>query len=193
MALREETSVRLAALGPDWGALWSLMMIAGDLDGSFRRWLMAVFVITEPQFDDFVRMGMDYLNELDLPPGEAEPLNRERFIASMHALGVAAVKAAVARGERIEAAMAIGRSLTFGSFTRTLMDAQRSVIMDSAVKDPGTTGWRRVGHGGCDFCKMLISRGAVYSRSTASFASHDRCQCSAEPDNDTSPWARALT
>jgi GNAT superfamily N-acetyltransferase len=35
---------------------------------------------------------------------------------------------------------------------------------------------------------MLIDRGAVYTRATAFFASHDRCRCSAEPENDSSPF-----
>src|SRR5699024_506029 len=54
-------------------------------------------------------------------------------------------------------------------------------IMDSSLADPAADGWQRTGIGECQFCEMLISRGAVYSASTADFAAHDNCKCSAVP------------
>ena len=51
----------------------------------------------------------------------------------------------------------------------------------SSTTDPKARGWQRVGVGECDFCSMLIGRGAVYSEATADFLSHDHCHCYAEP------------
>jgi hypothetical protein len=69
--------------------------------------------------------------------------------------------------------------LTIGGSVRRIQDYGRATVTHSAVRDPGSTGWQRVGSGECDFCRMLIGRGAVYSESTVRFASHDHCNCSA--------------
>lgn len=60
--------------------------------------------------------------------------------------------------------------------------AGRSTMIGNVRADPAGVGWRRVtgGHG-CDFCRMLASRGAVYRKEvTATFAAHDNCDCMAE-------------
>lgn len=61
-------------------------------------------------------------------------------------------------------------------------NAGRSTTIGNVRADPASAGWRRVtgGHG-CDFCRMLASRGAVYRKEiTAVFAAHDNCDCTAE-------------
>lgn len=61
-------------------------------------------------------------------------------------------------------------------------NAGRSTTIGNVRADPAGVGWRRVtgGHG-CDFCRMLASRGAVYRKEvTATFAAHDNCDCTAE-------------
>lgn len=68
-----------------------------------------------------------------------------------------------------------------GGLQRTLGNASRYTIAHSAVDDPKADGWQRIGRGGCGFCAMLIARGAVYSKRSADFASHDHCNCSAAP------------
>lgn len=70
-----------------------------------------------------------------------------------------------------------------GGLQRVVTDGARNTITGSAARDPGRVGWARVGSGGCDFCAMLIGRGAVYrSDASASFKSHDRCRCDAVID-----------
>lgn len=67
-----------------------------------------------------------------------------------------------------------------GGFDRRLWSAARSVYMGSAIADPAAGGWQRQTDGdACGFCVMLASRGTVYSESSADFASHDRCGCTA--------------
>ena len=68
-----------------------------------------------------------------------------------------------------------------GGLQRRIANASRETVTLSAVKDPGARGWMRVGSGGCDFCAMLIGRGAVYTEATADFESHDHCNCAAAP------------
>ena len=68
-----------------------------------------------------------------------------------------------------------------GGLQRIIANADRDTIIGSSVADPKARGWKRVGRGQCAFCSMLIARGAVYTESSARFASHDHCQCSAAP------------
>lgn len=73
------------------------------------------------------------------------------------------------------------RSLVEGGMQRRIANWGRETVMGSALADPRAHGWQRTGAGSCDFCNMLIGRGTVYSESSADFASHDNCSCSAVP------------
>ena len=73
------------------------------------------------------------------------------------------------------------KSLIAGGLQRRITNYSRMVVTTSAVRDPRSGGWMRIGSGECGFCAMLVSRGAVYSSATVDFASHDHCQCSAAP------------
>jgi len=73
------------------------------------------------------------------------------------------------------------RTLVEGGLSRRIMAWSRDTVMGSALADPRADGWQRTGLGSCDFCAMLIGRGAVYSEATADFASHDHCNCVAVP------------
>jgi hypothetical protein len=57
----------------------------------------------------------------------------------------------------------------------------RDTITANRRRDPEAVGWQRVSAGGCSFCRMLASRGAVYRAETARFASHTNCHCTAQP------------
>ncbi|ROS28912.1 hypothetical protein EDF22_0644 [Rathayibacter sp. PhB127] len=57
----------------------------------------------------------------------------------------------------------------------------RDTILTNQQKDPQSVGWRRITSGGCKLCRMLADRGAVYKESTAQFAAHPNCNCSAQP------------
>lgn len=73
-------------------------------------------------------------------------------------------------------------TLAVGGLQRILANAGRDTITGSAIEDPAADGWQRVGYGdNCEFCMLLIDRGAVYSEATADFASHDNCNCAAMP------------
>lgn len=157
------------------------MLDLKDLDGTARRWIAAAGILLGRYRGAAASLGRRYLTSLDLEITSGPvPVKVERFTASMHALGIAATKTAMGRGDAIELASAIGQSLTYGATSRYALDAQRDVIRLSTTT--AGLGWRRVGDGGCDFCDMLIGRGSVYKEDTAQFLSHDRCRCTAEPD-----------
>lgn len=73
------------------------------------------------------------------------------------------------------------RTLVEGGMQRRIVNFSRGTVTTSAVRDRSARGWQRVGSGECDFCIMLISRGAVYAEATADFGAHDHCKCSAVP------------
>lgn len=73
------------------------------------------------------------------------------------------------------------KSLVDGGVQRRIANYPRLTVTRSSVADPAARGWQRTGVGGCAFCQMLISRGAVYSKETVDFASHDHCNCGAVP------------
>lgn len=73
-------------------------------------------------------------------------------------------------------------TLIAGGVQRRIADHTRYTIVRNSVEDKATRGWQRVGDGSsCEFCSMLIGRGAVYTEATADFTSHDHCGCSAAP------------
>lgn len=57
----------------------------------------------------------------------------------------------------------------------------RDTILTNRRRDPSAVGWRRVTNGGCKLCRMLADRGAVYMETTARFAAHPACKCTAQP------------
>lgn len=68
-----------------------------------------------------------------------------------------------------------------GGLQRIIANADRQTISTSSAADRGSRGWARAGVGECEFCQMLIGRGAVYKEATADFESHDHCGCVAVP------------
>jgi hypothetical protein len=77
---------------------------------------------------------------------------------------------------------ASARVLIAGGLQRRIANAGRKTVAGSSVADPSARGWQRVGDGRtCEFCSMLLGRGAVYTEATADFLSHDHCGCAAVP------------
>jgi hypothetical protein len=72
----------------------------------------------------------------------------------------------------------------------------RDTIVENRRRDPHAAGWMRITSGrGCKFCQALAAKGAIYRESTARFAAHENCHCSAAPvfaPNDFGPEAPAL-
>lgn len=60
---------------------------------------------------------------------------------------------------------------------------REGMIASVQAADPVNGRWARVARGGttCAFCLLLVSRGPVYTRDTAVFESHPKCDCYAVP------------
>lgn len=74
------------------------------------------------------------------------------------------------------------QTLILGGTQRRIANFSRLTVTNSSVEDPSARGWTRIGDGNsCQFCSMLLGRGAVYSEASADFQAHDHCGCSAAP------------
>lgn len=72
-------------------------------------------------------------------------------------------------------------ALISGGLVKRVLTASRETLTTATVDDPQARGWQRSGIGACSFCRMLIGRGAVYTRATVNFGAHDSCKCVAVP------------
>ena len=71
----------------------------------------------------------------------------------------------------------------------------RDTVTTNSNRDPSSVGWRRVTSGtGCKMCRMLADKGAIFKESTARFAAHGSCHCSAAPvfDGQDGPEANVM-
>ncbi|MEO6627623.1 MAG: hypothetical protein ABIP03_03555 [Aquihabitans sp.] len=69
-----------------------------------------------------------------------------------------------------------------GGLQRIIANADRETVMGSSIADPKAQGWKRLARtNGCGFCRMLASRGAVYTKTSVDFGAHDHCGCVAAP------------
>lgn len=58
----------------------------------------------------------------------------------------------------------------------------RETILANRRRDPAAVGWERIPNpGACRFCRFIAAKGAIYKQSTARFAAHPTCKCSAAP------------
>lgn len=69
-----------------------------------------------------------------------------------------------------------------GGFQKAVADMERNTVIGSLKRDRDGRGWsRRTTGKSCPFCVSIAARGAVFSASTANFASHNNCDCIAFP------------
>lgn len=155
-----------------------------DIDDWWRRASPEVIRIVAQGHDVAAGLARRYLTGhaamegVQLAPA-AVAVNRQEVATSLQVTGPVAFKTNM----RISADPSVARSVMArqltGSAQRLTLGGDRATIMRTFTEAEEIAGWRRVG-GGCAFCLALISRGAVYSKDTADFPSHDHCRCSAE-------------
>lgn len=69
-----------------------------------------------------------------------------------------------------------------GGLQKRLVNAANLTVTESSKADPKARGYmRRTRPGACKFCLMVASRGAVYTKASATFACHEHCYCEAVP------------
>lgn len=185
LLLRRSTIAQVAKLWPalDWARL----------DATYPEFALAVAGLVEKNRATSAGLAAQYLRAFRQAkgvPGElkvvfAEPLIVDQFTTSLRVTSVAAAKSAAARGVAADVAMSNALTQASGSMARLVLESGRQTVLETVRADSAAYGWQRVlGGAGCDFCRMLAGRGAVYKESTADFESHDHCGCTSEPVYD---------
>jgi len=167
---------------------WRLLDPA-DVDGTTAVWMRVVLPLVMQGRERSARAAAGYLAAFATAEGVTPPtvvipapeVARRAAETSLRVTGPVGIKALTAHGWEVQAAAAAMERLMFGAAKRHILNGGRQTITETIKAAPDVAGWRRVGAGSCDFCRMLIGRGEVYSADTARFASHDDCNCSAEP------------
>jgi hypothetical protein len=177
-------------------ASWPLLDLR-DIDGSRMRWVRTVTPVVVDGRLTSIRTSAAYLRsfslaELGSPMGVIEDVIddavRAAISTSLDVTGPVTVKALTGSGFAVEHAGATALESVTGSVVRHVLDGGRTTVERSVEREPRFVGWRRVGVGAnCRFCNMLIGRGEVYSAGTVRFASHDHCNCGAEPASGGPP------
>jgi hypothetical protein len=126
-------------------------------------------------------------------PRLAPSLSREVVVGTLHVVGRDATLRAIKSGQSPEQVMKTALVRTSGAISRFTLDGGRQTTIASVAADREARGWARVTDSTpCAFCRLLASRGAVYSEDTADFQGHDHCGCSATAvyDGDELPDSR---
>ena len=108
--------------------------------------------------------------------------NAQQIATSLRVAGPVAFKTQMAISGSEAQATRVMASQMQGTATRLVLEGDRETTMRTFAERDEVEGWRRVAGSGspCPFCLMLVGRGAVYSKQTARFQSHDRCSCKPE-------------
>lgn len=187
-AYRAQNATLRARTMRDLIRLWPALDIAA-LNATFPAWFAGASLVIGRDRATSAGLAASYLRAHRAAAGVlgtptihlAAPAVSEQVATAMRVTTVVAVNRALRAGKTLEMAKANAFIMSSGAATRLVLDAGRETISASAVADRRTAGWQRVGVGRCDFCQMLLSRGAVYTEATADFQSHDHCGCTAEP------------
>ncbi|SDN79279.1 hypothetical protein [Geodermatophilus sp. DSM 45219] len=160
-ALSEEYGPAAATLGADW---YDDMRDLSGVPGTFRA--IPAEMPDQGRYDALIGWGTDPLFRGNPEVNEAGEVIRIPKLGDPDFIP----DFASAQG-RVE-----------GGFQRLVADMDRDSVIGSLKADPQARGWARQTTGeSCDFCKMIAGRGAVFSAETATFSSHDRCDCVCVP------------
>jgi hypothetical protein len=173
-ALRNAVAGLSGAASRDLAALWRQVETAAQAETALRDILPglvdqygAAAAVLATEWYDSLRAKADV-------PG--------RFFASPARIDDTGTQALVGWALAESTDLTAFRSLIEGGMQRRIANFSRLTVSQNSIADPAADGWQRVGDGSsCAFCSMLISRGSVFSESSADFASHDKCGCSAAP------------
>lgn len=150
-------------------------------------WASEMAKLTEEFSNDFLQQTQQYhaLHRTaegattKVKPIDVRDFSRRKAFSTLYGVGIAQVRE---QGLDIS-----GRAVdkiadrVSSSLLRTALEVSRQYSMDHVKSDPEAVGYARVGEGSeCDFCAMLVSRGAVYTQESVNFEAHPNCRCTSE-------------
>lgn len=117
----------------------------------------------------------------------ATPPPVEEAVRSLRFVGLVETRRLVDAGRADVAEVAFTN--VSGETSRQVLNQGRDTLIASVKADGYALGWARVTDSNpCSFCRMLASRGPVYSRG-GGFSAHGHCGCTVEPVySEDQPW-----
>jgi hypothetical protein len=159
-----------------------------DLDRSTPYWTARMLRLLAQHYKTSQNTAAEYLDayrtaELGFSAGPIErpPMDLALATVDLRIAGPVALKKDIGRGITAESAYYFGVNRARYSGQQIILAGGRNLIDNSARANRRSGRYRRVTDGyPCTFCAMLVSRGPVYSETTAYFRSHKKCGCTAE-------------
>lgn len=192
-ALTEAQRIRQNALaeatGRAVGRGFYRRMDPANIDADRSRWVAeAVARSTASAREAMDRTGT-YLVRYAKAEGESldivtPTVSAASVAETMTVAGPVAFKVEKKRGLDDATAMAFARTRASAAARGIVMDASRTMTIQTARHNRGR--WRRVTDGKpCAFCAMLAGRGPVYAEDTVDFEAHLKCGCTSEVSFET--------
>lgn len=186
--LRDEQRRMGARMTADLAKVWPVLDFR-RLDETYPAWAASVDGVVRRYEVESVNGAGDYFTAISRERKVLNPVvytapqvSSDQVDALLHSQSVASLKKASMASVNARDAANAAFVATSQSMVRVVRDRGRDTVRDSALSNRGFGGWSRVGTGeACEFCRMLISRGAVYSEESVRFASHLHCNCEVEP------------
>ncbi len=175
LGLRGETASLVRLANADLSRLWRMVANGASADTALRDLLPA---IVREYGAAGAAMAAEWYDDQ-----RAKAAASGRFTATPIAANDRGAQALIGWALSTATDDASLATLVAGGVQRRIADHVRYTVAGNSIVDRAAAGWRRVGDGAsCEFCSMLLGRGAVYTEATADFSSHDHCGCGAEPE-----------
>lgn len=166
-------------------ATWGLLDLSA-LDASSPTWAAVTLDQMRLRFMASQRLADDYLAQFALAetgaavgPATLPAFNESQALRSLLYAGPVTTKRLIGLGWDPALALQSGKRAVAGRMQTWMLAGGRQTV--TATGRTYRKNVRRVSDGNpCAFCAMLVSRGAAYSESSASFKAHPHCGCSAE-------------
>lgn len=179
----------------DYTLIWALWN--GEDDESFNQMLTVAYPLIQTYHSLSAAVASAYytaFRNAEKPGGSPTPrlaeLPDERTVrGTLFLTGREMQRRAVLAGKSPEKAREAALVRTSGTTSRFVLNGGRQTLVRSAAADKQAGSWTRVtANEPCVFCRLLASRGPVYSEDTVDFDAHDHCSCTAEPHYYGSEW-----
>lgn len=171
--LRSDVAALAALAADDLADIWREVETAAAVEAALRDVLPA---LVDEYGAAAGTIAADWYDDLRDAAGV-----RGRFTAIPAAIEQTGTQALVGWALTEAQDMTSLQTLILGGTQRRIANFSRLTVSRSSIEDPQARGWVRVGNPRCDFCRMLIGRGAVYTEATVGFDAHDHCNCAAAP------------
>lgn len=193
---------RAAQLATQAGSLRNLVLLwravdATDLSGTIDSFVQAAVLLAGQGFESSAGLAARYYPLFRTVEGItgaapairlAQRLPTDYVAGQLRGAALSGIINARRAGQSVDLAQRNGLVKVMGTMGKLVLTGGRMTVTDAVQRDRKALGFARVTSGSpCPFCRALAARGPVYkTERSASFETHDHCNCSVEPSYDRS-------